>query len=97
MSLAAYLGVGLQPVPLPADLAPGGLLVVTIEKDSPAEKAGLVFADVLIAINGPPGKRHPRRSGIPDRRQYWKDSVADVILRGGKKIELALTVAEKSK
>lgn len=92
----AYLGVGLQPVPMPSDLAPGGLLVVTIEKDSPAEKAGLVFADVVIAIDGKP---------VKDTRDVQSFLMADnigktvslTVIRGGKRIELALTVGEKSK
>ncbi len=92
----AYLGVGLQPVPLPADLAPGGMLVVSIEKDSPAEKAGLVFADVLVAINGRPVKDTRDVQGFLIADNIGK-TVSLTILRGGKKIELPLTVAEKSK
>jgi S1-C subfamily serine protease len=54
-----YLGLSSQPVPLPEAIAaqagqPAGLMIIGVEKDSPAEKAGLLQGDVLIGINGQP-------------------------------------------
>lgn len=52
-----YLGVGVQPVRLPESLAQEvkqtmGLLLVSVEPDSPAERSGLVLGDVLISVAG---------------------------------------------
>jgi S1-C subfamily serine protease len=52
-----YLGVGMQPARLPPALArelgqETGLLVMSVESGSPAEKAGLVFGDTIVSISG---------------------------------------------
>ena len=52
-----YLGVGIQPARLPDAVADGleqdsGLLIVSIEADSPAAKAGLLVGDILTALKG---------------------------------------------
>src|ERR1700722_11715252 len=59
-----YLGVGLQPIPLPEHLRtklklpPGsksgeaGLIVLSVEPDGPAGQAGVLIGDVLIALDG---------------------------------------------
>jgi S1-C subfamily serine protease len=52
-----YLGVGAQPARLPEGIAQEldqevGLLVVSVEKDSPAEKGGLFLGDVIVAVDG---------------------------------------------
>src|SRR6202162_74419 len=52
-----YLGVGLQPIPLPEHLrtklksAEGGLIVLSVEPDGPAGQAGVLIGDVLIALD----------------------------------------------
>jgi len=43
-----YLGVGLQPVELPDHQK--GLIVLSIEPDGPAAKAGILIGDILIAL-----------------------------------------------
>ncbi len=58
-----YLGIGSQPVRLPPTLEgtagqPGGLLIVSVQPGSPADAAGLMLGDVLVAIEGAP-LRHP--------------------------------------
>ena len=57
----SYVGLGLQPVTLPEalrHLAPGpdarGLIVVSIEADGPAARAGMMLGDVLVALEGTP-------------------------------------------
>lgn len=54
-----YLGVGVQPARLPAAIADQldqevGLLLVSVEPGSPAEKAGLVLGDTIVSIDGDP-------------------------------------------
>jgi S1-C subfamily serine protease len=53
-----YLGVGMHPVTLPESLrsklnqsAPSGLIILSVEPEGPAEKAGVTLGDVLIALN----------------------------------------------
>src|SRR5215831_8190329 len=54
-----YLGVSTQPAKLPAVLAKElgqetGLLVISVEADSPAEKGGLVLGDTLVTFDKQP-------------------------------------------
>jgi len=54
-----YLGIGAQPVPLrglaaPTTGAPVGLLLISIEPGSPAERAGLFVGDILVSFDGQP-------------------------------------------
>src|ERR1700680_734348 len=53
----AFLGVGVQPVRLSDTLGLGqesGLLVVTVEPDGPANKAGILQGDTLVTIDDDP-------------------------------------------
>ncbi len=56
-----YLGLAMQTVPVPESLrtrlnltASEGLLVVHVEPDSPAEKAGVLLGDLLLTLGGKP-------------------------------------------
>lgn len=56
-----YLGIATQPVALPQALRSqlgltqeSGLLIVGVEPDSPAERGGLLFGDIVIAFGGQP-------------------------------------------
>ncbi len=97
-----YLGVGTQQVPLPAALAAKagvtqdvGLLVISVEPQSPAEQGGLLIGDVLVALAGQPvndagtlrAQLGPERVGQP---------IAVKVLRGGEPKELTVTVGERS-
>ena len=58
-----YLGLGTYAVRLPATLAKGlsqptALLIVSVEDESPAARAGLHLGDVLVSFDGQP-LRHP--------------------------------------
>src|SRR6266436_3944329 len=45
-----YLGVGLQPVELPDHHK--GLIVLSLEREGPAAKAGVLIGDILISLGG---------------------------------------------
>jgi S1-C subfamily serine protease len=47
-----YLGAGLHPVELPGGKA--GLIVLSVEPEGPAAKAGVFVGDVLVALEGQP-------------------------------------------
>jgi S1-C subfamily serine protease len=95
-----YIGVGLQPVPLPEHLrtkvksAKAGLIVLSAESGGPAGQAGVVIGDVLIALDGTPV------AGTDDVQEFLSgDRVGKTlmasILRGGELIERAITVGER--
>jgi S1-C subfamily serine protease len=96
-----YLGLGMQPVRLPDRLksllnlqVSSGVIVVTVEPDGPAEKAGVLIGDILIAIQDHPVSDtgdvqtllSPERAGKLLRVQ---------IIRGGTLAELAITLGER--
>lgn len=52
-----YLGVGMQPVPIPQHLTSklgqeGGVIVLSVEPGGPADQGGLMIGDVLLKLNG---------------------------------------------
>jgi S1-C subfamily serine protease len=54
-----YLGVGIQPVRLAPTLSESagqetGLMVMSVEADSPAEKAGILQGDILVSMDNQP-------------------------------------------
>jgi S1-C subfamily serine protease len=97
----AYLGIVTDEITLPreigAQLEPSqeeGLILLSVEKDSAAKKAGLLMGDIIVKFDDEP---------ITDihglRRQLLKQdvigkSVKIVIIRGEKKSELTLTPGE---
>ena len=94
-----YLGVGTQPARLPRDLAQQlgqdtGLLVVSVEPDSPAQQGGLFLGDTIVAIHGQPVR------GLDDLLALLADnesgsSVPVRIARAGHLQELGVTVGER--
>ena len=97
-----YLGIGAQAVPLPealkAHAAEGqehGLIVVMVEQGGPAEGAGLMIGDVLLSVAG------AHVGAVEDLQRHLSGDrvgteVAVVIVRGGQRHELAVTVGERS-
>jgi S1-C subfamily serine protease len=93
-----YLGIRSQPVALPAALRQRlqitqehGLLLVQVEEDTPAEKAGLLIGDTLLAIDGQPmGDGDALRQHL--RRMQAGQTVTLQILRGGERREMTATL-----
>jgi len=96
-----YLGLGMRPIPLPENLkstlnlsANSGLIVVTVEPDGPGSKAGVLFGDVIVALEG------TAVSNIRDLQAFLEpESVGKTtpvsIIRGGKPIEINVTIGER--
>jgi S1-C subfamily serine protease len=97
-----YLGVGLQPVRLPEALkqklavaGDGALVVLNVQAEGPAARAGLLVGDVLVALD---------RTPVTDVRDVQAligsapvgSSVVASVLRGGEPVELTITVGERS-
>jgi S1-C subfamily serine protease len=92
------LGLGMQPVPLPEPLRrqlgltrETGLIVVTVEPDGPAARAGVLLGDVLVALDGAPV------SDLDDvQARLGSDrigvAVPAVLVRAGARTELTITV-----
>ena len=95
-----YLGVGLQPVALTEAfkrLAPGadlGLMVVSLEPEGPAARAGLLLGDVLTALEGTPlhdpGDVTAAIAGRP-----VGSAVRVSLIRGGSPLDVSVTLGER--
>jgi len=96
-----FLGVAMQPVPLPetlrAQFAEGAdkvLLVLHVEPNSPAASAGVLVGDLIVSLNDDPV--HDVRNALHRiARLSVGDSVSLVLIRGGARMELTLTVADR--
>ena len=95
-----YLGVGLQPVLLPAAFAKllnreqrSGVIILSVEPGAPADTAGLTIGDVIAEINGhavsdTDDVQHALRGMI------GKDLTV-IVLRSGQRAELKVKVGER--
>jgi S1-C subfamily serine protease len=95
-----YLGVGIQPARLPANLAEElgqktGALVVSVEPGSPAEKGGLFLGDTLVGLGSHAIEDMEDLLGSLSSTQIGA-SVKVKIVRGGQVHELAVTIGERS-
>lgn len=97
----AYLGVGSQPVHLPESLAAhvgdqrSGLLVVSVEAGGPAERAGVLVGDILLTLGGGAVRDIEDLQGQLGSEQVGA-AVPLVVLRGGERRELAVTLGERA-
>lgn len=96
-----YLGVGLQPVKLPADLAgklsltqQGGLMVVNVEEQGPAASGGVLLGDILVALGDKPLDDTSDVQLLLDPGSVGKQLAARVI-RGGELRTLTITIGER--
>jgi S1-C subfamily serine protease len=97
----AFLGIGTQAVPLSENLRqklnlaqPSGLMMLTIETDGPAEKAGALIGDVLLSINNEQ-TLEPIDVQSMLSRQTAGNVVNAKVLRGGELREIQITLGER--
>jgi S1-C subfamily serine protease len=87
-----YLGLGLQPVELPDHQK--GLIVLSVEQDGPAAKAGVLIGDILLALGG-------RATADTDDVQAALEShgvgknVEATVLRGGTSRNIEVVIGER--
>ncbi|MBD3881586.1 trypsin-like peptidase domain-containing protein [Phormidium tenue FACHB-886] len=96
-----YLGVGMQPVQLPDSLKAslqlsndGGVIVVSVQAGSPADRAGILIGDILIALDEQPTADIAAVHRMLDPERVDSPLVAKLI-RGGALTEVTVTVGER--
>jgi S1-C subfamily serine protease len=95
-----YLGVAMQPVAIPEALrgkvkdASAALLVVHVEKASPAEKAGILVGDIIAELHGQAAQD---TGDILDLLASAKvgDTVKATVLRGGAPVAVSIKLEDR--
>ena len=98
-----YLGLGMQPMPLPEELknalklsADSGLIVVTVDPDGPGNKAGVQFGDVIVSLEG------TAVGGVRDLQAFLEPesvgkTIAVSLIRGGQPAKVDVTIGERKR
>ncbi len=94
-----YLGVGAQPVRLPESLAQSlgqeiGLLIIAVEPDTPAERAGLTLGDTIITLDGEKIRHIEELMAMLSGDRVGREVVAKIV-RGGELREINLMIGER--
>jgi S1-C subfamily serine protease len=94
-----YLGVSTQPVRLPSAAQEQlnqetGLLIVSVEPDSPADKGGLVLGDTIVGMDGEIIRHHDDLLALLSGDRV-SNKVPLQIVRGGEVRTLNVTVGER--
>jgi len=96
-----YLGIRSQQVELSPDLVKtlgreqeAGLLLVSVERGSPAEAGSLIVGDILVAIGGQPVIDHDALMVHLSGETVGKP-ISIQVLRGGQPLTVAVTVGER--
>ena len=87
-----YLGVGLQPVELPDHQK--GLIVLSLEPDGPAAKAGVLIGDVVISLGGTAVTDTDDIQGVLERHAVGQTIKAGVV-RGGNGLFVDVVIGER--
>jgi S1-C subfamily serine protease len=93
-----YLGIGIQAVRLPADLAEEigqetGLLLVQVKSGSPAEAGGLLLGDTIVALDGQPVPHHDALQALLSGDRAGA-SVGVRIVRAGQLQDIDVVIGE---
>lgn len=95
-----YLGIGVQPVRLPVDLAEQieqetGLLLVQVKAGSPAEQGELLLGDTIVALDGQPVTHHDALLALLTGDRVGA-SVPVRIVRAGQIQERQIVIGERA-
>jgi S1-C subfamily serine protease len=96
-----YLGVSMQPAALPDELRSKfnlphetALLILSVEAEAPAGRAGMTLGDVLLSLDGAPLVDTDDVQAVLIRSQIGQ-TIGATILRGGELRELTLSLGER--
>jgi S1-C subfamily serine protease len=99
----AYLGVGLQPVPIPASFRSrlsipntDGIMVLEVEQGGPADRSGILVGDIVFAIEGNGVASIEEVQSLIAMKKGGKTVTARLI-RGGELKEITLTIGERAR
>ena len=89
-----YLGVGLQPVELPDHHK--GLIVLSLEPEGPAAKAGVLIGDVIISLGGTAVNDTDDIQSVLERHAVGQTIPAGLV-RGGAAVTIGVVIGERSR
>src|SRR5437879_1100465 len=96
-----YLGIGVYPVAIPESLKsklavqnPAGILILNVEKDGPADRAGVLLGDLLVSLNSTPIEK------VEDLQSFCASGVIGKpanarFIRAGALLEKSIVVGER--
>ena len=96
-----YLGLGMQPVRVPRKLRESlnlssetGIMIMRVEPEGPAERAGVMLGDVLVALDASPVRDIDDVQSCLSGERIGKP-VKVSLIRGGTLVELVVAVSER--
>ena len=89
-----YLGVGLQPVELPDHHK--GLIVLSLEPEGPAAKAGVLIGDVIVSLGGTAVDDTDDIQTVLEKHAVGQTILAGVV-RGGVAVNVRIVIGERSR
>jgi len=100
-TVSPYIGVVMQAVSIPEKIqklsgvsSSAGLLIMHVEAASPAETAGVLLGDILVTLDGKGFEAVEDLQDVLLRRGVHQ-AVPAVLIRGGNKLELTITIGER--
>jgi S1-C subfamily serine protease len=97
----AYIGIGMQPVALPESIKgrlnlqnESGVIALSVDPNGPADTAGLLIGDVLVALGGAPVADTDDVQAALGPERVGED-LAAVVIRAGALVNLTIKVGER--